>query len=610
MFSGFITNALALVFSVPEGAEGWKIAFVLGLLVLAVVLFSLEKLSVDIITFLVLIPLILCGILTPEQAYRGFSSDAVISLAAIFVISAALTATGVLDLVGARIMKIGGGSQPHVIFALMSIAAFVSAFMNNTTVTAMFTPATVVLARRVNMNPSKILMPLAFASILGGTMTLIGTSTNIAVNNYLKDHSLGQLTMFEITPIGIIACVVGIAYMMFIGRHQLPERDDDSLTAGYGIREYLSEIVVMPGSPLIGQRSYESDLSILDFRILKIIRNKEELLPDSRVILEQGDVLLVEGKVENLMKVKRIEGIEMKAEVQLGDVVLKGANIRIAEMLVTLQSEVSGRTLKEADFRAKYGLTVLAIYRHGQSVVERIGDLVLRVGDVLLLQGAAEDIANAREKYGLSMLDEVKPTLYHPKRGLYTVGFFMAAIIASSFEIVPLSVAFLIAAVCTIFVRGITAEKAYEFVDWRLIILIGGMTAFGQAMTATKSADFLADLVLQLTGGLGPFWVMVGFFVLTIALTQPMSNAASALVVLPIALKAAERMGANGHSFAIAVMLAASLSFITPFEPSCVLVYAPGKYRFRDFVKVGSGLTFVVGVVMLILIPIFWPLTK
>ena len=280
----------AQLFSLPAGAVGWQIGFVLALLAIAVVLFAMEKISVDVITFCVLIPLILAGILTPEEAFKGFSSEAVVSLAAIFVISGALTSTGVLDLVGSRIMKNGGGGEAKTIGILMLIACAVSAVMNNTTVTAMFTPAVVVLARRTGISPSKILMPLAFAAIMGGTLTLIGTSTNIAVNNYLSKNGYTDIGMFEVTPAGLVICIVGMLYMMLIGRKQLVARADESLAANYGMREYLSEIIIMPGSPLIGQRSFDCDLSILEFRILKVIRGEEQLVPDSRVLLEQGDV--------------------------------------------------------------------------------------------------------------------------------------------------------------------------------------------------------------------------------------------------------------------------------------------------------------------------------
>ena len=610
MFSGTVSSLLAAASVLPEGAVGWKIALVVGLLILGVVLFATELVSVDIITFCILIPLIITGILKPDDAFRGFGSEAVVALAAIFVIGGALTATGVLDLVANRIYRLSGGNAVMFLLPVMVITALVSAFLNNTTVTAIFVPPTVALCRRAKISPSKLLMPVAFASILGGTCTLIGTSTNIAVNNYLKEHQIGQLSMFEITPLGLIIVAVGVVYVLLIGRHQLPDRADESAAAGYSIRQYLSEIIVMPDSPLIGQGCFESDLSVLEFRILKIIRGGETLLPDPMLAIREGDTILVEGKIENLMKVKRIEGIEIKAEAEQGDLAAKGANFRVAEMLVTLQSEVAGRTLKEAEFRNKYGLTVLAIYRHGQSLVESIGDIVLRVGDVLLVQGTEERVSGVREASGISLLETVKPTLYHPRRGLYAVGFFVIAIALSTAEIVPVSVAFLIAAVATVLFGCITVEKAYESVDWRLVILIGGMTAFGTALSKTGTDELLAGLVLKLTSGFGPVGVMGGFMLLTILLTQPMSNAAAALVVLPIALKAATTLGANPQTFAIAVMLSASLSVMTPFEPSCILVYAPGKYRFRDFLKVGTGLTIVVFLVMLLLIPVFWRMMK
>jgi di/tricarboxylate transporter len=610
MLPGFAFSAIATLVTLPQGATAWKIGLVVGLLFFAIVLFATESVSVDIITFCILIPLILTGILKPDDAFRGFSSEAVVSLAAIFVVSGALTTSGVLDLISTRLYKLGAGRRTHFIMPVMLITAWLSAFMNNTTVTAILVPPTVALCRRVEMNPSKLLMPLAFASILGGTCTLIGTSTNIAVNNYLKEHHLGELAMFEFTPIGLVIVAVGILYMVYVGQRLLPDRADDIGTPVYGIRQYLSEIIVLPGSPLIGQRVFESDMSVLEFRVVKIIRGKEQLLPDPRLQIAEGDTLLVEGKVENLMKVRRIEGIEIKAEAKLGDLNLKGTDFRTAEMLVTLQCEVAGRTLREAEFRSRYGLTVLAIYRHGQSVVESLGEVILRVGDVLLVQGPEDRLAAARETAGLSMLEKVAPTLYHPKRGLYAVGFFTLAVALSTFEIVPVSIAFLVAAVATVLFKCINVEKAYEFVDWRLIILIGGMTAFGQAMSATKTDELLADLIARMTGGFGPIGVMAGFMVLTILLTQPMSNAAAALVVLPVALKAADQIGANPHTFAVAVMLAASISIMTPFEPSCILVYAPGKYRFRDFFKVGFGLTIVLFVVLLLLIPVFWSVTR
>ena len=403
---------------------------------------------------------------------------------------------------------------------------------------------------------------------------------------------------------GVQTCALPI----FIGRRLLPEHGTADITSSYAMREYLSEIIVLPGSPLIGQMSFDSDLNVLEFRILKVIRGKDEFLPTSRDILEEGDTLLVEGQIENLMKVKKIEGIEIKPELELGDRDLASAKFRMAEVLLTLQSELPGRTLREANFRRYYGLTVLAIYRHGQSLLEGIGETVLRVGDLLLVQGPDDRVEALRNLPGLSILEEVPEPLYNPRKGLYAVALFAAAVLAGSLGWMPVSIAFLSAAALAVLLRCISTEKAYEFIDWRLLILIGGMTAFGTAMEKTGTAQYLATHIVALLEPFGIMAILGGFFVLTILLTQPMSNAAAALVVLPIAIKTAHALGANDRTFAIAVMLAASISFIAPFEPSCILVYGPGKYRFMDFVKVGVGLTLILALTVLPLIPIFWKL--
>ncbi|MEP6956229.1 MAG: SLC13 family permease, partial [Chthoniobacterales bacterium] len=377
-----------------------QIAFVLSLLVIVIALFASERISVDLVTFLLLIALVVSGVLVPREAFAGFSNDIIIILGSIFVISGALQETGVLDLLGARILKLAGTSQNRLLLFLMMSTAGVSAFMNNTTVTAMFVPPTVGVARRSGVSPSRLLMPLAFASILGGTCTLIGTSTNVAVSGYIKKVGMPELGMFEITPLGLILVVVGIAYMMLVGRRMLPDNKEASLTANYAMREYVSEIIVLPDSPLIGQKSYESDLNVLEFQILKILRGKIELLPGRHVRIAEGDTLLVEGKAETLMKVKKIEGIEIKPEFKLGDLDLQSADLRIAEVLLTPQSELHGRSLRQANFRQYSGLTALAIYRHGQSLRDQVGDTVLHVGDLMLVQGDAVRIEALRGQPG------------------------------------------------------------------------------------------------------------------------------------------------------------------------------------------------------------------
>jgi di/tricarboxylate transporter len=480
--------------------------------------------------------------------------------------------------------------------------------MNNTTATAVFMPPVIGAAQRTGVSPSKLLIPLAYASMLGGTCTLIGTSTNVAVSGYMSQAGMQPLGLFELTPLGLIILGVGVVYMLLIGYRLLPDHQDASLVEEYAIREYLTEIVVVPNSDMIGQKIFQSDLSKLEFRILAVLRHKRKFVPNARSTIEEGDILLVTGKPEELIKVRETTGIEIKADLKLDERDLQSDDIRMAEALIIPQSDLRGRTIKGANFRQRYDLTVLAIYRHGQPLREKIGRIKLQLGDLLLIQGPAERLDFLRRNPDFWVLEEWSPPLHRQKKGLYTLAFFATAIIVGGLGWLPLSIAFLAAAVLTILARCITLEEAYQFINWRLMILIGGMTAFGIAMQKTGAAEFLAR---WLVAGLEPWGItalIAGFFVLTILLTQPMSNAAAALVVLPVALSAAQRLEVNERTFAIAIMLAASISFIAPFEPACILVYGPGKYKFMDFVKTGAGLTLILMLLVLFFIPIFWPL--
>jgi di/tricarboxylate transporter len=585
-----------------------QIAIVLGLLLLAVIMFAMERLTVDVITLLLLMGLVITGILTPLEAFAGFSNDIIIILASIFVISGALQQSGIMDTVAARLYLFARGSRNRLLLAVMVIISAISSFMNNTTATAIFIPPVMGVAKSANISPSKILMPMAFASILGGTCTLIGTSTNVAVSGFMSRSGMQPLGLFEITPIGLILLSVGIIYLLLIGQRLLPNYAEESLTEEYDIREYLSEVVVPADSTLIGQKIYDSELSQMGFRILEVLRGDTKFIPDATTFIKSEDVMLVEGKIADLMKVRETADIEIRPERKLLDESLQTDVIRMAEVIVTPQSDLIGKTIKEVNFRLRYGMIVLAFNRHGRLVTEKVGNIPLRMGDLLLIQGPTDQLEYVRRHPDMWVLEEVRPSLKRSRKGIQILACFAAAIIIGGVGWLPLSIAFLGAAILVILLKTITIEEAYEFINWKLIILIGGMTAFGVAMEKTGAAEFLAKWLVE---GLEPFGiriVLAGLFVLTILLTQPMSNAAAALVVLPIAIQTAQKLGANQRSFAIAIMLAASISFIAPFEPACILVYGPGKYKFMDFIRTGVLLTFILMLVVLFILPVFWPL--
>jgi di/tricarboxylate transporter len=374
------------------------------------------------------------------------------------------------------------------------------------------------------------------------------------------------------------------------------------------MREYLSEVVITPGSPIAGRSLRDSALAQMGLQVRAIHRGERRIFPEPDTQLEEGDLLIVQTGREALLQVKDTAGIEIKPDLKPSAEDLTGDSMKIVEAILMPQSALVGRSLRDLDFRNRFGAAVIAIYRKGHALATRIGGLPLRVGDVLLLQGKPESFRALADNADLLILQEMEHRPARRRKGLYAVGFFLLAVIASSFGLVPLPIAFLLAALAVVGTRLITMEEVYDLIDWRLLVLIAGMTSFGLAMQKTGAAEYLAGLIVQWAAPLGVPFVMLAFAVLTILLTQPMSNAAAALVVLPVALSTATRLGVDPRAFAVLITLAASLSFVTPFEPSCLIVYGPGKYRFRDFMVCGLPLTALVIAILMVLVPMIWPL--
>ncbi len=585
-----------------------EIILVISLLIIAIILFATDKFPIDLITVGLLIVLTSLGILTPAEAFRGFGSDFIIMLASIFVVGAAMQKSGVLEIIGDRFIKIPRKRIRWLPTYIMSTVSITSAFMNNTTVTAMYVAPIVSICRKLRISPSKLLMPVAFASILGGTCTVIGTSTNIAVNAYLGKHGYPVFGMFDFAAIGLVLTIIGILFMATIGIRMLPGKREVNMVEELTSKHYFTEILVKKESPMVNQKVRDTILSQMGFKILNIIRDKQNSIANGYSKLEADDILLVEGSMEDLMRIKNANGIEIYAESMVSKDMVTD-DIKIVEIFVTPSNDFVGQTIKEAQFKRRFGLLVMAINREGQTLSDKIGDVVLKIGDRLLIQGPAVNIEFRNKRGDFTILQEYNYAgPRNQKNAMLSISFFIGAIILGSFEIIPLSIAFMLAAFLCVLFNCIKPEEAYQKIEWNLLILIGGMSSFGIAMEKTGTANFLSDHIISMFGDLGPMAVLGAFSLLTLFLTQPMSNAAAAMVVLPIALKASDTMGVNPLTFAVTVMLSASVSMITPFEPSCILVYGPGGYKFMDFFKTGILITILLLAVILLMVPYFYPL--
>ena len=587
-----------------------QIAIVLGLLIVALVLFSLERIPIEVVSILLVMALVLTNTLSAAEAFAGFGNDIVITIAGLFILTGGLSKTGVIDAVGRRLHRTAGDSEFRIAALIMFAAALCAAVMKNTTTTAMFLPVVLGIAARRNISPSKLLMPLAFGAILGGTCTLIGTSTNLAVSGALPRYGMQPFTMFELTRVGVLI-VAGMLYMLLLGLRLLPRRkSSDSLTEQYHVRQYMTEVIVLDDSPLIGKSLAEARISDeLDLTVLGILRGQEQyrVAPNPEEKIRADDLLLVQGRAEDILRVKSEAGIEIKADFTLNDTLFEAKGAELFEAMVPRGSDFIGRTLKRLAVRQRHRVIVLAINRHGVDLLSKISRVRLRFGDVLLIQGNREHVETLAVDGHILLLEEISQKQARPYKQKWALLAFAVFLFFSLTHLVPLPIAVLIGAMILLATRSLRMSEVYDMIDWRLLILIASMISFGVAMEKTRADQYLADFIVRGTGHYGPVAVLAGFFAMTVALTQPMSNQAAALVMLPIAVKTALALGLNPRTFAVTVTYAASCSFLTPLEPACVLVYTPGQYRFLDFLKVGSILTIAIFAIVIWFVPVWWP---
>lgn len=589
----------------------YEIGTLLLILGISVILFSFEWVAVDIVAVGILLALVLLGLVPAETAFAGFGNETVVMILCLFILTAALVRTGVIDIVGRALLSRISNNPNQLIIIVMGAAAAMSTFMSNTASAAFFAPVVMGFSRRLRISASRLLMPMAFAAILASSMTLVSTSTNIVVNGLMRQYGLRAMGMFELTPVGIPILLVGLVYMALIGMRLIPDRSHpEELTQEFDLGPYLTEIVILPNSSLDGKTLVESGLGReFDFTVLRITRDENvHLIPHGDVLLVQGDVLLVEGHRDQLLKIKDWVGIGVAEEVSLSDPDLHIEDLQLAEVILLPRSPLIGRRLIGVDLREQYGVQVLAINRHETTLHNKISQIPLQMGDVLLVQGPRFNLSTLEKSNTFRVLGTFENVQPRHRRAWIALSIFVGSLLLAIFNLVSLPVAVLTGTLVAFLTRCITPEEAYREVEWKAVILIGSMLSLGSAMEYTGTSRFLAMQIVRLIGETDPIWLLTGFFLLTVLLTQPMSNQAAAAVVLPVALQTALQLELNPRTFAMMIAVAASTSYITPLEPACLIVYGLGRYRFTDFLKVGSLLTVFIYFVAILLVPRVWSL--
>lgn len=578
------------------------------IIIAALVLFSIEAIPADVVALGVMLALILLGIVPAETAFKGFGSDTAIMILGLLILTASLVRTGVVQILARRILRTVGDNQNRLYWVLMGTAGILSAFMSNTATAAFFVPMTIGLARRVKMHPSKLLMPLAFATILSSSITLVSTSTNVVVSGLMTQYGLAPLGMFELTAVGVPILLVGLLYMYFIGRHLIPVRDGGQVGFQRDILPYCSEFKVSDGSPWEGKTLNEIGLGKeYDLTVLRILKDSGyNVEPRATTILRNGDKVLVEGNRDDLVALKELNLVEFAGEFTSSDNLPE--DLSTAEVILLPGSPMIGRTLWGLNFRDRYGLQVLGINRKGETIHNRISRTRLQVGDQLLLQGDPDTVNSLSKNNNFRIVSGKLDIMLETEKAPVALIIFGAVLLLVAFNVLTLPVAVLLGALAAFVTRCITPTEAYRQVNWNAWLLIASMLSLGQAMEISGLANLVATAIVDLIGASNPILLLAAFFFLSLLLTQPMSNQAAAVVVIPIAIQTATQLGLNPRTFAVMIAVGASCSFITPLEPACLMVYGPGNYRFFDFVKVGSLLTVLVFAIAIFMVPWLWPL--
>ena len=583
-----------------------EILMTLGVTLVALLLFVVEWLPADITALGVMVALMVLKLVSPQEGIAGFSNSATITVMAMFILSAGIARTGALQQASTWLMQWGGKTCRRQIFALGLIVGPISGLINNTAVVSVFLPIIEDFCQQHRLSPSKLLMPLSFATILGGMLTVVGTSTSVLASGLSEQMGYGEFSLFQFVELGAAIFVVGLLYLTFIAPMLLPSRDmpGSTLSQEYGLKEYVSEVVVTPRSSLVGQTLQNSQLQRrFDLDVLEIIRNGNHFpQPLGDKSLCAGDILLVRSRRDDLLKIRDGEGIEILPDVQFGQkswqADLSSGQEGVAEALVIANSNLVGSTLKELRFRQRYNVTVLAIRRGQDLVRERMGKVRLKFGDLLLVQGPKQSLLGLQTSRDLLVLEQRDLESLRSDRANVAMGIGVGVVAIAAFTSINILVSALAGVLMMILTGCLKPGELYQAVRWDVIFLLACLIPLGTAMERSGATALLAQQLIAIGGNLSGYGLLSMLYVLTTVLSSILSNSAAVILLLPVGLRVASELGLNVFTVMFVITFAASNSFMTPIGyQTNTMVYTAGGYRFLDFVKVGGPLSLVLALV-------------
>ena len=581
------------------------------LLILVFVAFVKEWFSPDLVAMGAFVLLIGIGVLDEKSALSVFSNPAPIIVSCMFVLSAALERTGTIEALGEWFEKLAGRKELRVLLVLMLIVAVLSAFVNNTPVVVVFMPIVLALARKHDLVASRFLIPLSYAAIVGGTCTIIGTSTNLVASGIAKESGLEEFGMFEVSKLGIVFVIVTFMYMLVIGRKLLPDRVTlSTLFDSNEGKEFLTSVIISDDSELIGKKISETSLSkIRNFRVLEVSRSGKKIIsPVKEITFSSGDKLLVKSRIEGVVDAGGNAGVELGIEGGLGLQELQTESAVLIEGVIGPGSSLLGRSIKELNFRERYDVIILALHRRGVNLRDKFENVRLAFGDTILVEGSPDKINALSQERDFINLSQSNCRPLRRSKVPFAVGALLLFMLLAAFKVAPLIVLALGAALLTLFSKCLEPSEAYDAIDWKVIFMIFGMLGLGTALQKVEVIQMLADSLTGWAMILTNIYVLVALiYLVTAILTELISNNAVAALLTPVAISVAQAMDLDPRPLVVAVMFAASASFSTPIGyQTNTYIYGAGGYKFTDFTRVGIPLTIILWVISIFFIPLMW----